>query len=157
MLILRIHWISTGSSSSLRSNRWRRSDDSHTSFKTAKGCTIESRLGKTTRLCPGSKWPRNCRVSSRNKRFARFRLTAPPNRFPTTIPIRLLLWSVRQITILNKEVEIRRPCSLAYSISRLRLRNSSLSPPPFDMTIIPGEGRFVQHIHFEVRSPRTRS
>src|SRR3954462_5678544 len=89
-------------------------------------------------------------MSSRNNRFTRFRLTAPPNRFPTTIPTRLVPMSVRQITILNREVEIRRPCSLAYSMSRLRFKNRSLSPPPFGIDTILGEEEFAQAIPLRV-------
>lgn len=76
-----------------------------------------------------------------------------PNRFPTTIPTRLPLTSVRQITILNRAVEIRLPCSLAYSMSRLRFRNRSLSPPPCDIVIIIEEGQLAQDFPFEPRSP----
>ena len=52
-------------------------------------------LGRPQGLVPGAIDRRTCRVSSRNRRFTRFRLTAPPNRFPTTIPTRLPLTSVR--------------------------------------------------------------
>jgi hypothetical protein len=67
-------------------------------------------------------------MSSRNRRLTRFRLTAVPNRLPTTMPTLVPSAFVRQTRRLKNAVELRRPCRLTNSMSRLARKNSPLSP-----------------------------
>ncbi len=68
-----------------------------------------SLLGKTRIPLPETNPEYESLTNSRNTRFARLRLTAFPNRLPTTIPTRLAVWSILQARRLKSAVEIRRP------------------------------------------------
>ncbi len=63
-----------------------------------------SRLGNTTRAQPPTSCARTCLASSRNMRLARFRVTAPPRRLPTTMPIRVCPVPEAQESRLNSGV-----------------------------------------------------
>lgn len=116
--------------------RW--SEALHASLKTLNGCVSASRLGNTSSACPGMSWLRTCLANSRNRRLARFRRTALPNRRPTIIPTRADSPWTRQTKRLKNAVESRRPCCLTNSISRLLRKKSPLSPPSCAIDVILG-------------------
>lgn len=62
-------------------------------------------------------------TSSRNRRLDRLRVTALPNRLPTTIPTWLTECSARLASKLKYCVELRRPWRFTCSISRLTRKN----------------------------------
>jgi len=115
------------------SNPWRRSVARHRFFSSSNGRVRASRLGNTSNAWLAASSPRTCRDSSLNRRFARLRRTAMPNRLPTTMPTRPTGTSVLQISKLKHAVDSRRPCCFTYSMSRLARRKKTRSPAPCDI------------------------
>lgn len=96
-----------------------------------------SRFGNTRNAFPGTNTDRAARPSSRNRRFARFRRTAVPNRRPITIPIMASWVMPGQIWRLNSPVETRRPFFLMCWISRLRFKKNGTDICPTAITNLP--------------------
>ena len=78
-----------------------------------------SRRGKTNRSYPILQWSSVCLANSRKTRFARFLMTALPNRLPTMTPTRIRGSPDMHETRLNSGVETRRPFCLTRSMSAL--------------------------------------
>lgn len=112
-----------------------------------------SRFGNTRNACPGTNTGLSARPSSRNRRFARFRRTAVPNRRPITIPIIASWDKPEQIWRLNSPVETRRPLFLMCWISRLRFKKNGTTrcpavitnPPAGYLTASPGRPEIAHH------------
>jgi hypothetical protein len=117
-----------------RANRCRCNVPRHAFCNSTNGRFRHSRFGKTRKACPGTSNGRIERPNSRNRRFARFRCTAVPNRRPITIPIIVSRDRVGQIWRLNNPVETRRPVSLMRWISRLHFKKNCTDRCPAVMT-----------------------
>ena len=143
-----------------RANRCLSNVARHMFCNSTNGRFRHSRFGNTRKACPGTNTDRAARPSSRNRRFARFRRTAVPNRRPITIPIIASWDKPEQIWRLNNPVETRRPLFLMCWISRLRFKKNGTdfcpavitNPPAGYLTASPGRPE-IAHRHIDIRQP----
>ena len=116
---------------------------SRTRMSTKKSCNSRKLIssaflfGKTTLRRCGVRRDATRLVISRKRRLARFRATAFPNRFPTTMHTPLESPGTDKRTRLNREVWTRRPFFLTASMSWLFFRNRSRSGVTRDPRALP--------------------